>query len=154
MDHLRKAVMTLTSAPDHLDIVTWCIYMEATPVASLASLWLLQWLTSVLCSVLGFKCPAPLVSDLLCYNFLKKGASHSKRRHQTIIESLCIQVWLSSFLTWCIFAATSGGKELSFGYLFLLIGIPIFYDTLHPFGSDTQPNDYHKANWTDNFGRR
>ena len=45
----------------------------------------------------------------------------------------------------------TGGKELSFGYLFLLIGIPTFHGTLHPFGSDTQPNDYHEANGTDHL---
>ena len=64
--------------------------------------------------MLGYKCPAPLVSVLLCYHFLKKGASHSKRRRQTIIESLWIRVWLSSFSTLCIFAATPEGKSSNF----------------------------------------
>ena len=40
-------------------------------------------------------------------------------------------------------SVTSGGKELSFGYLFLLIWITTFYGTLHPFGSHTQPNEHH-----------
>ena len=41
------------------------------------------------------------------------------------------------------FCGHTGWKELSFGYVFLLIGIPTFHGTLHPFGSDTQPNEHH-----------